>query len=80
MIIHHQQGHKSSVLGLVKTVRTESGMILMCYDDPITKAKGIVEIHPNEVQAIIAALSGEAKSDVAVMKAFAGIRPAPRKR
>ena len=78
MIIHHQTGQKSTVLGLIKTVRTDSGMVLMCYDDPITKAKGIIEIHPNEVQAIIKALSGSAVSDVAIMKAFAGIKPGGR--
>lgn len=76
MIIHHQTGQKAEVFGLIKTVRTDSGMILMCYDDKITKAKGIVEIHPNEVQAIITALSGRSVNGVALMKAFAGIKPA----
>jgi len=75
MIIHHQNGAKSSLLGLIKTVRTDRGTILMCYDDPITKAKGIVEFTPDEVAAVIGALSGTAVSDVVLMKAFAGIRP-----
>ena len=64
------------MLGLVKTVRTERGSILMCYDDPITKAKGIVEFTPDEVAEIIGALSSTAAiNDIQLMKAFCGIKP-----
>jgi len=76
MIIHHQTGKKASIMGLKKTVRTERGSILMCYDDPITKAKGIVEFTPNEVASFIAALSTEkAINDLELFRAFCGIKP-----
>ena len=76
MIIHHHTGRKELVTGLIKVVQTKKLSLLLCYKEPQSGARGIVEFPKEEVAALMAGLKSETLVDDGdLFRAFCGIKP-----